>query len=185
MYLKPVLSSEDKATFRAILEGAAAAPDLGVIANRYPWHSKMAIEKLLDFAKLHKLPIRIISGGGPEGFYDESIAKQFRDCKQAGCKPIQILVWQKDTNEISPALLSLANANVIDLRISGTDDYADKITHFLLVGDKAFRQEAAHPRFGKHTVFSDNEPQLPARIDFSDPEAGKSLLSTFSQLWGK
>jgi hypothetical protein len=183
MNKKQVLTSDDRATYRAILEGVAAIPGLGVIANRFPWQSRMAIEKLLDFALQHKLRVSILSGGGPEGFYDESLAKKLRECKSAGCQPIRILIWQKDTADISPALMGLSEAGAIDLRISGTDEFADRIPHFVLVGDQAFRQEAAHRRFAKETVFTETDPQIPARIDFHDKETGERLQKTFDRLW--
>ena len=98
---------------------------------------------------------------------------------------IQILVWQKTQEGISKQLLKLAEDGVIDVKVSGTDEYADRVPHFLLVGDDAFRQEAAHAPFTKQTRVTDTEPQVPARIDFCDPETGRSLAQIFNQLWGK
>lgn len=181
---KPVLSSEDPGTFRAILEGAAGNPSLGVVANRFPWQSKMAFEKLLTIAKKKKANIRMLTGGGAEGFYDEQFGQRFRDCKKAGCASIRVLVWQKTEKGISPSLMALAQDGVIDLRISGTDEYADRVPHFLLVGEDAFRQEAAHSRFTSQTVFTETDPQIPARIDFGDAETGKTLASNFDEIWG-
>ena len=182
--LKSVLSSPDKDTFRAFLDGAAAQPEKWVVSNRYPWQSKMAFEKLLCVAKETKADIRLLSGGGSESFYDDCFSKQLHACKDAGCK-IQILIWQKSPDFVSKELAKLANTGTIQLRVSGTDDYADKIPHFLLVGDSAFRQEALHKPFDRDIKFSETEPQVPARIDFKDPVTGKTLLDMFSQLWGK
>jgi hypothetical protein len=180
---KPVLTASDKLTFHAILEGIAANPKIATISNRYPWQARMAVEKLLTIAKDKKLPIRIITGRGPEGFYNEGCCGLLAACKKNGCS-IQILVWQKDSNGISPSLLKLAEDGVVSLRISGTDDNAGAIPHFLLVGDKAFRQEAGHNPFTNDTLFSETEPQVPARIDFEDPVTGKVLLEFFDKLWG-
>lgn len=181
---KPVLSSSDRATFRAMLEGAASNPELGVVSNRFPWQSRMAFEKLLDVAKKNKSSIRILSGSCHEGYYKEDLVKKITECKQAGCPNIRILVWQKSPDSICPALLKLAENDTIELRISGTDDFADTVPHFLLVGENAFRQEAGHPPFTSQTKFTDVEPQVPARIDFNDPVTGKTLTGIFDKFWG-
>ena len=182
---KRVLTSEDRAVFPVLLEGAAADPSLAVIANRFPWQTKMAIDKLLEVAvKRRNAPIRLLTGGGPEGFYDERLAARFRTCKEHGSPFIRVLVWQKSAEGISQALLNLVADKTIELRVSGTDQYADEVPHFLLIGDDAYRQEAAHPRFTCSTVFGESEPQIPARIDFGDPEGGQVLKSVFDQVWG-
>jgi hypothetical protein len=180
---KPVITASDKVMFRTILEGVASRPAIATISNRFPWQARMAVEKLLIFAKEQKLPIRIISGRGPEGFYNDGCCDLLASCKKAGCN-IRIVVWQKDSNAISPSLLKLADEGTVSLHISGTDDRAEEIPHFLLVGDKAFRQEAGHKPFTSDTVFTETEPQVPARIDFGDPITGKVLLESFDKLWG-
>lgn len=181
---KPVLTSGDKVTFRAILEGAAANPNLCVIANRFPWQAKLAAEKLLQIAQQEKLPIRVLSGRCHEGFYNTDFASRLQACKDSGASPIRILVWQKSTECISPALLKLADEGVIELRVSGTEQFESTVPHFLLVGEHAFRQEAGHLPFTDRTVFTDAEPQVPARIDFNDPATGKILSALFEKLWG-
>jgi len=181
---KPILGSEDKSTFRALLEAAAANPMVGVIANRFPWQTKMATEKLLDVAKAKRFGIRLLTGSCPEGFYDPSLAEKLRDCKKDGAPYVRVLVWQEKAEGISKPLLHLASEGVIDLHISGTDKFADQIPHFLLVGEGAFRQEAAHQKFGRDVTFTELTPTIPARIDFDDPETGKSLATLFDSIWG-
>ncbi len=182
---KPVLSSSDKATFRAMLAGAASNPDVGVVSNRYPWQSKMAFEKLLDVAKTKKEGIRILSGSCHEGYYKEDLVKKFTECKDAGCPFIRILVWQKSADGICPALLKLAEDDTIDLRISGTDDFASTVPHFLLVGENAFSSRSWTSAFlTSQTTFTETEPQVPARIDFNDPVTGKTLTGIFVKFWG-
>ena len=180
---KPVLTSGEKIAFRAILEGAAANPNLCVIANRFPWQARLATEKLLELAQAQKLPIRILSGRCHEGFYTTDFANRLQACKNNGCN-IRVLVWQNSANCISPALVKLAEAGTIELRVSGTDQFESTVPHFFLVGENAFRQEAGHPPFTETTVFTDTEPQVPARIDFNDPQTGKVLSTLFEQLWG-
>jgi hypothetical protein len=184
MQNKPVLGSEDRGIFKAILEGAAANPSIGVIANRYPWQTRMAMCKLLDVAKQKLLPVRLLTGSCPESFYDEALASQMRECKKAGSPFIRVLVWQENAEGISPSLSSLAADGTIELRVSGTNMLADKIAHFLLVGDQAFRQEAAHPPFACDLVFTDTAPTVPARIDFDDKETAKTLSEMFDSIWG-
>jgi hypothetical protein len=180
---KPVLTSSDKVAFSAILEGAAANPTLCVIANRYPWQARIAAHKLLQIARYGSLPIRVLSGRCHEGFYDKDFAAQLQDCKDNGCV-VRILVWQASPECISPDLIKLSETGVIELRLSGTEDFENEVPHFMLVGDSAFRQEAGHPPFNKNTTFSDDEPQVPARIDFNDPATGKVLSAMFDNLWG-
>ncbi len=182
---KAVLGSEDRGVFNAILEGASANPQIGVIANRFPWQTKMAMSKLLNLAKRDKLPVRLLTGSCPESFYDESLISQIRDCKQAGCSSIRVLVWQESAKGISPSLAALADTGEIELRVSGTNKFADKIPHFLLVGDRAFRQEAAHPPFNRNVVFTETEPSVPARIDFDDQATATTLAQMFDAVWSK
>lgn len=167
-----------------MLEGVAANPGVGTVSNRFPWQARMAVERLLDYAKDHKLDVRVLSGKCPEGFYNEKIANKLTECSHEGCK-IKVLVWQKDTTGIAPTLLKLSEAGAIDLRISATDNFANAVPHFLIAGEKAFRQEAAHPPFTDKTSFSETEPQVPARIDFDDPATGKVLVDFFDKVWGK
>ena len=180
---KPVLTSGDKIAFSAILEGAAANPDLCTISNRYPWQARIAAGKLLQIARTNHLPIRVLSGRCHEGFYDQRLAEQLQLCKETGCS-IRFLVWQKSAEGISPALIKLSESGVIELRVSGTDQFESSVPHFILIGDRAFRQEAGHPPFNKDTVFTEYEPQVPARIDFNDPATGKVLIGMFDNLWG-
>ena len=182
---KAVLGSEDRGVFNAILGGAAANPKIGVIANRFPWQTRMAMVKLLSLAKQDKLPIRLLTGSCPESFYDDTVIAQIRDCTQAGCPFVRVLVWQENSKGISPSLAALAEANEIELRVSGTNKFADKIPHFLLVGDRAFRQEAAHPPFNRNVVFTETEPSVPARIDFDDQATAKTLAEMFDAVWSK
>jgi len=181
---KPVLTSADRLEFQTFLEGAAANPDLCVIANRFPWQARMASEKLLTVAKEKKAPIRILTGAGRDCFYTPEYTAKLAECKKAGSPYIKILVWQPTANGISPSLLKLTTDGTVDLRITGTLKFSDKIPHFLLVDNYAFRQEASHTPFTKDTVFTDMEPQVPARIDFKDVETGKSLAALFDSLWG-
>jgi hypothetical protein len=180
---KPVLTASDKLTYRAILAGVATSPNIATVANRYPWQAKMAVEKLLDFASEKRLSIRIVSGRAPEGFYNDGCCALLEKCKKSGCS-IRVLIWQKEPDGISSSLMKLADAGILSLRISGTDDNASIIPHFLLVGDRAFRQEAGHPPFTNSTTFTDTEPQVPARIDFDDSSTGKVLMEFFDKLWG-
>ena len=182
---KPVLSSGDKGTFRAILEGAAARPEFGVISNRFPWQAKMASVKLLGVAEVKKLPIRMLSGRCPEGFYTKDFCDKLVACKEAGVSLIRVMVWQKDAIGISPELLTLASSGTIELKVSGTDDGAASVPHFLLVGNNAFRQEAGHTPFTAQTIITDTDPQVPARIDFDDPVTGGKLCKFFDDLWAK
>lgn len=178
---KPVLSSTDRDEYRAFLEGIAANPDIGILANRFPWQAAMATERLLQHAFQHQLPIRILSGSAPEGFYGDNCAKQFVGCRDVGCTPIRVLVWQETEDGIAPALAALADNGVIELKVPKTA--ANSVPHFLLVGDKAFRQEATHPRFDRRTKFTAMEPEVPARIDFGDERTGLVLKSFFDTLW--
>lgn len=182
MKTKPIIGSPDRDTFRAILEGAALNPQLGVISNRFPWQARMASEKLLEVAALKRLPVRILSGGGAENFYTGQFATALRACK-THVPWIKILVWQRNAEGLAPCLKSLAEDGTVELRISGTEELSDHVPHFLLVGDRAFRQEATHRPFSKHTKFSDIDPEVPARIDFDDLESGKTLENIFDTLW--
>lgn len=179
---KPILRSDSRETFRTLLEGVASKPELGTLMNRFPWQSRLATERLLQYARSTQKPIRILSGSAPEGFYDQAMVKELEACKAAGCT-IQILIWQKDATGISDGLMNLFETDTIDLLVSGTDEAYEKVPHFLLVGDSAFRQEAPHKRFESGILFSENSPEVPARIDFDDPVTGKKLRDLFDGVW--
>jgi hypothetical protein len=180
---KRVLSASSKEEFAAFLEAAARHPELFVLSNRYPWQARMAADRLLDLAAEKKMEVRILSGQCHEGFYNQDFATKLHRCFAAGCR-VRILVWQQSFDGISAKLIEMAKDKQIDLKVSGTNEYASSIPHFLLIGESAFRQEAGHDPFTAQTKFNEIEPQVPARIDFNDPEAGKVLAGLFDTFWG-
>ena len=102
---------------------------------------------------------------------------------------IRILAWT-DTLE-SPrkkevkTLLCLAEAggnNAVVTRVSGTREHGEKLSHFLLVGTKAYRYEAPHKYFSDEDV-DDFSPEIPARICFNDPVTATRLSEFFDELW--
>ena len=56
------------------------------------------------------------------------------------------------------------------------------INHFLVVGDRAYRNEALH---AKTEIFTDMGPKLPARVNFNDPSGARQLADAFDDMWNE
>ncbi len=61
-------------------------------------------------------------------------------------------------------------------------DVAEHLPHFILVGDRAYRQEAVHKDL-MDQPFDDFSPEVPARINFDDPEGLKEQSDLFDTVW--
>ena len=173
---------EWKRDYRKRLENAEEKGK--AIGNRYPWQTRLAVEVLLKKAAREQLPIRILCGGIPQDFYDEDVTALLQACLKAGCE-IKIAVWHDSTSAISPKIRQLSQKYPGQFKLlwSGVKgDVAKHLLHFLLVGDRAYRQEAVHEDFVDQT-FNDFSPEIPARIHFNDPDGLKQQLGLFEDVW--
>lgn len=176
---------ELKQIYRQKMEMAAREDSSQLLGNRFPWQTRIAVEQLLKKAAETNQDVCLLSGSAPEGFFNEQIIGLLNKCLASGCR-IKIVAWSETEDVIAPALKTWARENRlknVELRFSGTKKLEDRIPHFLLVGDKAYRQESPHASF-QDVSFTESTPQIPARICFNDPETGASLKSLFEDAWG-
>lgn len=177
-----VIGSEDPKRYEEILRDASEQKQEVLIANRFPWQTRMATKSLLDHARNSHEPVSILAGTGGQNFFDDEMARSLRNCADAGCE-IRMLVWQPDESTIAPAVKELRGQGKITLRLSGTKKFSTTLPHFLLVGEDAYRQEAGHPEFPPDMKFDDTSPDIPARISFNDPMDGLRLKGMFETFW--
>ena len=156
----------------------------GVVGNRYPFQTHLAIEVLLAKAVREKLPVALVCGGLPEGFYDQDLQLQFGACAKAGV-PVKVAVWNDTPSVVPDWLRRLAQEHrgAFELRWSGKlGEVGERLPHFLVVGKDHYRQEAVH-RDLTNEAFSGFSPEVPARIAFQDAEGAGRLLDLFGLVW--
>ena len=183
------VSEKAKAGYRELLQLRRKGKSAEPIPNRYPWHGEMAIRELLEFARSaqqqgHPADIRILTGSAPDRVYgceDRSVWDQFA---KAGGR-IRIIVWGDNPGKCGGVLRALYETNEsVEFRLSGTNELAGQLMHFVVVGNSAYRLEAPHTPFPDDTIFQDFSPEIPARICFNDPIGGEAMVRCFDSMWG-
>ena len=172
-----ILGSEDEAKYIKILRNACEEQTEDVIANRLQWQTRRAHDQLLWLAARGRLDIRILCGTGSTQFFDGNMARCLCMCASAGCE-ITIIIWNDNTDQIAPGLMEMAADGRVVLLLSGTRELGNKIHHFVLVGDRAYRVEAPHEYIPLDTEFTDTSPKLSAKICFNDPRSVKKHQRT-------
>jgi hypothetical protein len=161
-----------------------------LIPNRYPWHSRVATGQLLEYAHSKRQltgespEIRILTGSLPDFIYsDTDNYERLRSHIEIGGK-VKIAVWDNKATSIGGSRLrQLAeNSDRLEIRFSGTVEEFPKLSHFLVVGDDAYRLEVPHPKVDQSKV-SDFSPECPAMICFNNKEIGTRLVEMFDSLW--
>lgn len=160
------------------------------IPNEYPWNARIAIDELAKFAsslqQRSSLPqyVRIFTGTLSYSVYDDNWQKELLEFMNAGGHT-RVLFWnsfntvQGSLAKLSPAIRSHSKFAV---RCSGSREIGERLNHFLVVGDQAFRNEAPHPYFEACTV-SDTSPEVPSRICFFNKAEATRLVSFFDKVW--
>jgi hypothetical protein len=128
--------------------------------------------------------VRILTASFPSYVFAHGGArKTFEAFLHAGGR-VRIMCWARtiDYSQNSLSTLRLEFPDQFELRISGTDKYADELSHFLVVEDFAYRLEQPHPP-AKASDFRDFSPEVPAKICFNDKDTGERLVTFFDDLW--
>lgn len=168
--------------FRMILARSRLERGCGVISNRFPWQSRMAVLELLKHAQECNEEVRILSGTGTARFYSAQVVEQMEACLKKGI-PIRMVVWDERPPEgLAVEALRARHPENFDIVYTGTRVAGDKIGHFLLVGKTAYRLEAVHGYLGE-SEFTDISPETKAKICFNDPVTGETLDGTFNLVW--
>jgi len=177
-----VIGTMDREEYDRMLRDAREQKQRVQIANRVPWQTRLATRHLLEAAKERVETIRILAGTGGQNFFTEEMVGLLRNCADAGCS-IRMLVWQPDLNTVSDGIKQLYTEGKLRLLPSGTKKFAATMPHFLLVGEDTYRQEAGHEEFDPAKPFTDDYPEIPARISFNDPDNALRLVGMFESLW--
>jgi len=184
------VSEKEKAEYAQLLETRSEMTNPPPTANRYPWQGELAIRQLLanGRAKLKAgekdVEVCILTGSTPDRVYGSEAPDVWKEFLDAGGH-IRVLAWTKDERRCGGVLkdLSQSNNQEVEFRISGTDELAGRIMHFVLVGAEDYRLEASHRPFDKSVEFTDIFPEVPARICFKNAEDAGFLKERFDNFW--
>ena len=174
--------------YRELLDYAASHSSPIPIGNNYPWHARIAIEKLLDEAcKLAgEAPVRILCGSMPERFYNSTLINKMEECIKNGVN-IKVVVWNRTESYIGQSIQQIANKGEsrdrLQIRIRHIDPTEFPIPHFTLVGENAYRCEEEHEVFAEDEEYSNFSPPMPAVILFKDPQTVETLDKLFYRAW--
>jgi hypothetical protein len=188
------MDEETKSTYRELLQSYRIDESKDPIANRRPWHCKIAVEELVEFgiskareARKNQLPerprIRLLTSVCPNHIYgSHGFLERLEEFFDAG-GTVQVLVYSDSFDTRGSALFAITKEQAgIQFRCSRTSFKSEQLKHFMTVGDQAYRVEASHPPH-KSSDFTDLSPEIPARICFNDPEGTSNLKGFFDALW--
>lgn len=187
--LQPTLAA--KSLYQSWLQGARERRDSTAIPNELPWHSKMAVsELLLDAIDKQKagqqVVVRLLTGTMTPNVYTPEWQQLVSRFLESG-GDFRVIVWndsfptEGDTFWAGDKCALLEN-KAFEVRVTHTRQKGESLSHFLTVGDRAFRLEAPHRYFGSDT-FSEVSPEIPAQICFNDAETAKPLCEFFDKIW--
>jgi hypothetical protein len=188
------MDEDTKSRYRELLRSYRIEESEDPIANRRPWHCKIAVVELVEFgitaareAKKQGLPerplIRLLTSVCPNHIYgSREFLDSLEDYFDAG-GTMQVLVYNDSFETKGNALFAITRErDGLDFKCSKTSFKGDHLKHFMVVGNQAYRVEAAHePHRGD--VFTDFYPEIPARICFNDQAGSRELSSFFDELW--
>jgi hypothetical protein len=179
-----MVSEEVKGAFRELLHNGRVHGSPAVIANRFQWQTRLATLELLEHAIDKKAEVRILTGTATEYFYRDDVVRRLGSCAKANCK-IRMLIWNDKSGAVGDDLRDLVreHAGKFEIRRSGTRTMGAEMSHFLLVGEEAYRLEQPHDYFEKNQKFDEFSPEAMATIVFRDASGGQALAEHFNQLW--
>jgi len=189
---KPKASEKLKAEYLILLTQCRIGKSKAV-GNRYPWQCQSAIRELTRFAAERQgewggsespTTIRILTGTLPNYVFGcTETTKALAEFVEAGGR-IRVIVWAKtlDTKNNLFSRFATTFDRSVEIRVSRTDHLGDRINHFFVVDDYAYRLEEPHTPT-QPDKFDDFEPEIPARIAFDDKSIGGTLVNFFDAIW--
>ncbi len=184
------VSEEIAEQYLRILREQRESGGTQVIANRYPWHCKLALTELLnDAIELQResdsetpVIVRILTGTCNDHVYGNADAMEhFETFLHAGGQ-IRVLVWNHSLDENCSVAKLRANFPGLKMKKSGTNVRGNELHHFVVVGMKSYRFEEPHLAVEAHE-FDDFFPEIPASICFSDQRGAEQLVRFFDEIW--
>jgi len=187
------VSHEVRKEYKRILHRSRVDKSESFVGNRYPWQCQAAVHELLSFgidrqskrAANEPVEILILTGSLPDYVFGvDHSCTEFEDFLNAGGR-VRVLVWAK---EIQPGARKLIEHNkhlsALQVRVSGTDNRGESLSHFLVVDKTAYRLERPHPKVPPQ-AFDDFTPEIPAKITFNDPTFATELATFFDDIWNR
>ena len=166
--------------YENVLANARLAKSQHPIGNRFPWHAKVAIRELLEFAHSQNIGgIRFISDSFSNFVYDNSFCKLVFDyARNVGDVRAIFIGPQLPTNSLFISTLLECG----DIRVTQTESPGKDFQHFFVIGKEAYRLEKGHAPYDASNV-SPISPVVASTICFSDPQTGEILHDRFEAIW--
>ena len=144
---------EARSLYQEWLQSSRESLATTAIPNELPWHSQIAAYELmkhaLDMQKEHQrepVTVRILTGTlSPMAYTTQWFSLAARFVEAGGI--FRVVVWNERISDVVGASLSqhnLSHHKSFEIRLSRTRRMGEQINHFLLVGESAYRHEAAH-----------------------------------------
>ena len=181
--------------YAALLEANRRTESTDPAANRHPWQCEIAVTQLSEFAlaKQHQarashqdpVVVRVRTDSMPLRVYDGGVANLLREFIDLGGE-LRILLTASKTNYDVSSIQRYRGVSNVQLRQEQPTDLGSTFgNHFFVVGEQAYRYEAAHIPFSgdEFRATDDFHPIIPARICFNDPVSAESLTHLFDVLW--
>lgn len=190
----PGVSKSTRDGYRNLLRSFRQDRCSDPIANRRPWHCEEAIQELLLLAQgmqrerrlAGEAPviIRILTSVCPDHVYGRTAYDAFQEFAELGGK-VRVIALADRAQVGEPRLTQLQQHYPERFELKNIEAAGlpiDDICHFFLVEAIAYRLEAPHKMYPAE-CFNDFEPEIPARINFNDPDLGGRLKDIFEILW--
>ncbi len=188
------MDEETKDRYRELLQSYRIEESRDPIANRRPWHCKIAVVELVEFGitvarearknGIAERPrIRLLTSVCPNHIYgSREFLDSLEDFFEAG-GTMQVLIYKDSFEAKGNALFAITREQKgLEFKCSRTSFKGDHLKHFMTVGEQAYRVEAPHEPY-RGVTFTDFSPEIPARICFNDTEGARNLTGFFDELW--
>lgn len=172
-----------RAEFLKLLRRARRSNGEGIsVTTLFPWQTRLVAEELLDFAHEKNLQVRILTGTACEHVYTGPVVDRLTNLLERGIQ-VRVLIWNDEEHGHAPWLEALEREyESLEVKLTGTRAMGEEISHFMVVGDQAYRLEMAHPYYDRHE-FEETCPEIKATTCFCDGSIAKQLETTFDILW--
>lgn len=181
VFVPPIAGHPYEGGFAELVHTLRIGEVRGYSTNRFRWQSRIVVSELLSLANEQGLPVYVFAGTPDCVFYGADFFAKYRNAAQNG-SDILIIFAEPPADEVREAWKSLvkelggpSSAGSVDVRY--LSKYNDALSHFHLVGDRAYRLEQPHPRLNPEDRknLSDVFPERRARFSFNDVALGASI----------
>lgn len=151
----------------------------GVEVNRFPWQTRIVVRALMEMAEFNGWPVRMFKGTAEPGFYEDLFSAISRVLDTGA--HVELVFSEPLSGGVRSKWAELLGdkrfANTFSLRHLAK--YDERLFHYVLVGEDAYRLEFPHQR----TAFVDaRSPERPARFSFNDPAMAAGIAEYAKQI---